>query len=451
MALSPLQIKMIRRLLRSGAESKIAHAVEKIHPTDLTILFSELSEEETQKLINSLVLVAKAGKTIKELPEFMIPDILEVIEDKKLSEILSRLEPDDALFLLEKLPEERSQAILSRLPESQGQKLNRMRLYPPDSAGSIMTSSFISVKVDMTVEEAIQSLRTQPETHGIFYIYVVDEHNRLMGVQSLRTLVMSAPGTKVRDIMTQEVQAVPMTANQETVAQTVSQYNLLALPVVNPNRELLGVITVDDVIDIVQEEATEDMYHLAGLSEADRATTTVAVKVKKRYPWIVLSYLTAGISASVVGLFEDSIQQFVSLAVFMPIVSAVGGNGAIQSLTVITRAIALGELSFVKLYKAVFKEGLAGLIVGIICGLIMGGTAALWKHNIYFGLIVLVATVCTLFIGGLAGAFIPLLFRRLKFDPAVGTSVLVTMVTDFIGFFIFLGMATMLMRQLLHH
>lgn len=439
---------MIRRLLLSGNEGKIAHALGKIHPADLSILFSEVSANESQKLIDALCSIEIAGKTIRELPEFIIPDILELIDDNKLTLIISRQEPDDALFLLEKVPESRWRIILEKLPGPQRKELDKLLLYPKNSAGSAMTSNIITLKADMTVEEAIESLRNKPETEGIFYIYVVDDGGCLVGVQSLRSLVMAAKDKKIRDIMIHDVHSVLATTPQEGAAQIVGQYNLLALPVVNENRELLGVITVDDVIDIVKEEATEDIYHLVGLSGVDRAVTPVKIKVKKRLPWMIINLATATLAATVVGFFQKSIEQFVALAVFMPIVAGVGGNGAHQSLTVIVRSIALGELAFVRVYKAIFREVANGLILGLICGSVMGIVSYFWKGNIYLGIVLFIAMTLNLVMGGLMGATIPIIFKMLKQDPALGTSVFVSMFTDVLGFFFFLGIATLMLNYL---
>lgn len=448
MALSSIQVKMLRRLLQTGTEEKIAHAIEKIHPSDLSFLFSELSDTETQHLVNSLFLVAKAGQTLRELPDFLLPDILEQIENKPLTSMIGRLEPDDAIFILQKVPESRWAPLLDSLPETQKNRLEKLLLYPKNSAGSIMTSNIITVQAEMTVEEAIEHLRKNPEIRGAFYIYVVDEDKRLVGVQSLRQLVLASPGTKIKDVMEKETQAVMATDDQEKVAQVVSQYNLLAIPVMSETRELLGVITVDDVIDIVKEEATEDIYHLAGLSEVDRALTPLSVKIKKRLPWMVVNLFTAITAAVVVGFFQESIQKVVALAVFLPIVAGMGGNGGMQSLTVITRSIALGELSFIKAHRVILKEVGNGLFVGAVCGLIMGLIGYFWKGNAVLGAILFLAMMINLVIGAAAGAVFPMIFKFLKRDPAIGTSVLVTMFTDVFGFLSFLGLATLLIEYL---
>lgn len=448
MALSSIQIKIIKRLLQTASDDKIAHTLEKIHPSDLSLLFSELNEVETKRLIDCLSLVAKAGQTLTELPEFLLADILDQIDDEKMAGILARIEPDDALFLLQKMPEDRWEKLMTRLPEMQRNRIDRLLLYPKNSAGSLMSSNFITVNADMTVEEAINSLRARPEIRGAFYIYVVDEANRLVGVQSLRQLVLAQPETKIREVMEREANAVLATDDQEHVAQVVAQYNLLAIPVVNEAHELLGVITVDDVIDIVKEEATEDIYHLAGLSEVDRALTPLGMKIRKRLPWMIMNLFTASIAASVIGFFQGSIQKFVALAVFLPIVAGVGGNGGTQSLTVITRSIALGELSFIKAHRAIWKEVLNGLVIGAVCGTVVGFMGYLWQGNFYLGLVLFLSMVINLFMGGLMGALFPIIFKALKLDPAIGTGILVTMFTDVFGFLSFLGLATLFLHYI---
>jgi len=449
MSLSPIQLKMIHKLLQSGTETKIAHLVEKIHPSDLTVLFSELSPQETQRLVNSLFLVSKAGLTLKELPEFMLPDILELTDDEKLVTIISRLEPDDALYIMEHIPESRWRAILDNLPVETRNLLDKLLSYPHNSAGSVMNSNFISVKADMTAGEAIAYIRNHPETHGVFYVYVTDEGNHLVGVQSLRQLLLAPESHKIADIMTKNVHAVPASMPEEEVAQEVSRYNLLAIPVVSDTHEMLGVITVDDIIDIVEEAATEDIYHLAGLSEEDRASTPLMVKVQKRTPWMILNLFTAILAASVVGFYQESIKEVVALAVFMPIVAGMGGNCAAQSLTVITRSIALGELSFVKTYSAIMKEMSNGLLIGVVTGLIAALLGYFWNGNPYLGLVLLVSMILNMAIGGLMGACVPIALKALKFDPAVGSTVIVTTFTDVCGFLAFLGIATMMMKYLI--
>lgn len=440
MAMKSTKIRLLKKLLQGGSQHQVINAIEKLHPSDVAQLFTDLSEMEMKRLVDVLSEIKKAGHVLGELPEHFLPHILEMLGQDRLAMILSRQDTDDAVYLLSRLPEEKWSEILQKLPLDRQANLEKLLIYPKESAGSVMSLSFFSVDVEDTVETAMKKLREHPEKESIFYLYVL-EGKRLVGVLPLRSLVMGAPLTSVKELMKTSVKTVLATDDQETAAKLVSQYNLLAIPVVNPSQELLGVVTVDDVIDIFQEEATEDIYHMAGLSGEDRAFTPVMTKVKKRLPWMLINLGTALLASFIIGFFETTIQKFALLAAFMTIVASMGGNGAIQSLVVITRSIALGELKFSKAYSAILKEIFNGLIVGVIAGLVAGGVAYFYVGNLYFGVILFVAMTINMVVAGLGGAIVPLFFKWIRLDPAVGSGVVVTTLTDVAGFFVFLGLA----------
>ena len=276
----------------------------------------------------------------------------------------------------------------------------------------------------------------------------MDDAHRLLGIVPLLKLVATPPATPVADLMIAEPISVSADADREEAAQLVTRYDLLALPVTDPDERMVGVITVDDVIDVINEEATEDIYHLAGLSEADRVFAAARVSISKRLPWMLLNLGTAFTAAYVVGLFESTLDQLVSLAIFLPVVAGVGGNGGIQTLTVITRSIALGEIEFSSGLRAVGKELWVGLVTGSVAGVLAGLLAFLWQGNPILGLVLLLAMVITMTAASLLGAAVPLLLKGLGLDPALGSGVLVTFCTDALGFFSFLGIATLLLQQL---
>ena len=312
-----------------------------------------------------------------------------------------------------------------------------------------MTTNFLALDRKMSAQEAIDSIRAQGDSkETVLYLYVVDEAQRLLGVVPIRRLVAAPPSTPVDELMTRESIHVSADADQEEAARLVARYDLLAIPVTDADDRMLGIITVDDVIDVITEEATEDIYHLAGLSEEDRVFSSARVSIRKRLPWMMLNLGTAFTAAAVVGLFEHTLDQMVSLAVFLPVVAGMGGNGGIQTLTVITRAIALGEIEFSSGLKAVGKEILVGLTIGLVAGLIAGVLAYLWQGNPWLGVVLLAAMAITLTIAGLLGAGVPLLLKALGQDPALGSGVLVTFFTDALGFFSFLGIATLLIQRL---
>jgi magnesium transporter len=442
------QIKQLKNLLQVGSDEQILSAVEKVNPSDIATLFSELNPDQIRKLVDYLFAIKKAGKTLKELPEFMLPDILELVDEAKLPTILDRLEPDDAAYLLSKLPEPRWQGVLEKTDSKKRIQVEKLLIYPKDSAGSVMNPHFFSVPVESTAEEALRTLQSYPDKEGIFYVYIIDR-KRLVGVLPLRNLVISMPQTEVRKIMKTDLIMIEATQDQEVVAQLVSQYNLLAIPVVNENRELLGVITVDDVIDIFEEEATEDIYNMVGLSEVDRAFTSVAIKTRKRLPWTLLNLATAFLAAGVVSFFEGAIGKLALLAVYMPIVAGLGGNSGTQSLVVITRSMALGELQLAKASQAILKEVLTGLSIGLAAGLVGGLASYFINGKPFLGVILFLAMVINLFVAGLMGALVPVTFKWFKLDPAVGSSVVLTTMTDCTGFFVFLGLSQIFIEKLL--
>lgn len=447
MAAKSIKIRLLKRLLEGGTDQQILNAIDKLHPTDITRLFPDLSELEMKRLVDCLFKQKKAGEVLSELPEYFLPRILELVELERFAAIISRQGTDDAVYLLSQLPEDKWTEVLGLLDPEKRAKLEQLMVYPEDSAGYVMSLEYFTVPLNATVEEVLKKLREFPGRESIFYIYVL-EGKRLVGVLPLRNLVLSDAKSMVQDIMKASTRTIVATENKEKAAQMVGRYNLLAIPVVNENQEMLGVITVDDVIDIFQDEATEDLYHMAGLSEEDRAFTPVSVKVKKRLPWMLINLGTAMVASLVIGHFEGTIRKSALLAAFMTIVASMGGNGGIQSLVVITRSIALGELAFSKAYGAITREVLNGLFMGLCCGLVAAGVAYIYKGNVYFGWILFLALTINMTISGLAGALIPLVLKGMKLDPAQGSGVIITMATDVVGFFVYLGLATVYLDKI---
>lgn len=440
MSLRPVQIKQLRNLLQIGSDEQIVHSLEKIHPADIALLFNDLNNVQIKRLVDCLHLLKKAGSTLKELPEFMLPDVLELIGDSSLIQIITKNSLDDTVFLLTKVPENRRRVLLLALDERLRFDLEKLLLYPKHSAGSVMNPVFFAVPAGFTVAQTIAHLQSFADREGIFYVYVLDDQ-RLVGVLSLKSLVIAKSDVVIKSLMKSPVYSVAATSDQEEVAQLVSKYNLLAVPVVNDRNELIGVISIDDAIDIYEEEAAADIYNMAGLSGEDRAFTPVWTKIKKRLPWILVNLTTAFVASMVVGFFEDTIKQMALLAAYMPIVAGLGGNGGTQSMVVITRSIALGEMDFSIAYKAILKEVANGTVLGIIAGACAGTFAYLVNFNPLLGFVLFLSMVTNMFLAGLMGSSVPLILKKLGLDPAVGSGIFVTATTDISGFFVFLGLA----------
>ena len=450
MAQPVVTTRILRRLLKTGAHLRAEKLLERIHPADLGPLLADLTPDEIRIVIDLLFKHHRAATMLRELPPELLPEIIEAISNQRMAEVLNRLEMDDMLELVDAIPEERRSIVMQHLPAARREELRHAELYPPRSAGRAMTTNFSALDEKMTAQEAIDSLRAaRSDTNdAILYLYVVDELQRLTGVVPIRRLVMAQSDTPVRDLVIREMLSTPPDADQEEVAQLVARYDLLAIPVTDVDGTMLGVITVDDVIDVITEEATQDIYNLAGLSEEDRVFTSARVSIRKRLPWMLLNLCTAFSAGAVIGLFENTIEQMVGLAIFLPVVAGVGGNGGIQTLTVITRAIALGEIEFSSGLRAVGKEMWVGFVVGVTAGLISGGIAYALHGNIYMGVVLLLAMMITMVTASLFGAAVPLGLKALRLDPALGSGILVTFAADALGFFSFLGIATILLSRL---
>jgi magnesium transporter len=300
----------------------------------------------------------------------------------------------------------------------------------------------------MTVGEAITEMQNARDVEMVFYLYVVDERRHLVGVVSLRRLLLVSPETPLKRIMTADLLSVRVDTDQEEVARLVASYNLLAIPVVDEENKLVGVITVDDVIDVIKDEATEDIYRLAGVAGDERPFTPASESLRKRLPWLGVNLVTAFMAASVVALFEGTISQITALAVFMPIVAGMGGNAATQTLTVIVRGIALGELSWSNSRKALMKEAVVGVGNGLVLGVVAAVVAWTTRGSPVLGLVLCAAMIINMFVAATAGTLVPLGLRAVNVDPALASSVFITTLTDVFGFFAFLGLATLFMSYL---
>ena len=441
----------VKRLMRMGATANLVNLLQKQHPADLAQLFSELTEKD--RLAAFTILAERNSKLAMEALSELGPEAgAALLADRPAEEIVrltQELPSDDAAALIDYLPEELSNAVLELLQKRPaGDAVGDLLEYKEQTAGRIMNPKVFALAEDMTAGEAITALQGSRDVEVVFYLYVIDVRRHLVGVVSLRRLLLVSPETPLKRIMTTDIISVRVDMDQEEVARQVASYNLLAIPVVDEENKLVGVITVDDVIDVIKDEATEDVYRLAGVTGDDRVFATATESLRKRVPWLEVNLLTAFIAASVVALFEGTISQATALAVFMPVVAGMGGNAATQTLTVIVRGIALGELTWANSRKALIKEAVVGLGNGLACGVVAALVVWLWKGDLWLGLILLGAMVINMFVAATAGTLIPLALRALKIDPALASSVFITTLTDVFGFASFLGLGTVFIKYL---
>lgn len=438
--------QLLTKLLRHGAYPQLRKIVDKTLAADIAPVIPLLLEEDRTRILSLLIEAGKAARALLSLDEHDLDDMLAALDDATLASVCSSSAPDDAADLLDVLDEERRARVLEILGVAQGAKLESLLEGEEETAGSLMNTELLALDEDLTVADAIEAIRQYPRKESFFYVYCIDSDQHLVGVLSLRSLILADAAVRLRDIMVQSVVRTQIDSSPEEVAQLVSKYDLLSIPVVDMQNRLVGVVTVDDVLDVIQEQAEEDLLHLAGVDISERVTTPARESWRTRFPWLAVNLVTAFVAASVVRLFEGTIQRWTALAAFMPIVAGMGGNAGTQTLTVFVRALALGEIDWRSGMRAVWKELLVGFANGAAIGALTAAIVGLWTRDWILGGILFSAMTVNLIIAGVAGGLVPLFLERLGFDPAVASSIFVTTCTDVGGFFSFLGLATLAVR-----
>lgn len=440
----------VRRLLRRNAYEHVANLLSKLHPADVASILTELADRERVPVFRLLMRqdCSRAAETLKELGPDRGVELLLKLSLEEAGQVLQEMESDDAALLLSSLPEETVQKLLQEMGVQESAEIQGLLLYPEETAGRIMTPHVFALQEEVTVSEAIHTIQTAQELEMVFYLYVVDSRQHLVGVVSLRQLLLVPPSTPLKKIMTTDVISVRTDTDQEEVARLVALYDLLAIPVVDHENKLVGMVTVDDVIDVIKEEATEDLFHMAGVETDDHIYTPAWSSVRKRFPWLVINLGTALLAATIVAYYEPTIARFSFLAVFLPVVAGMGGNSGTQTLTVIVRGMVLGEVSWENSRAALFKEVLVGILNGCGLGILAGLVAFLWKSNLLLGVVLGTAMILNMFVAALAGTLVPLFLKKLGIDPALASSIFLTTCTDVSGFLSFLGLAALLLQYL---
>lgn len=420
----------IADLLAALHPADSADVLEELHPDQQRAVFAELEHEDAAEVLAYLDTDDQAD-VVAELPTAVLADILD------------EMEPDDAADVLAELPAARASAALADMEDSS--EVKALLTYEEESAGSLMTRNLITLRAGASVGQALNLLRQiHPDAEVSYYLYVTDADNRLVGVLSLRQMVIADLDTPLARIMNPDVISVSVDADQEEAARILARYGLLALPTVDAQGRLVGAITADDVIDVIQEEATEDIYRLANLPGETSVDQSVLTASRQRLTWLLLNLPTALLASGVVSQFEGTVQQVAVLAVFMPIIAGMGGNAGIQTLTLIVRSIALGEINLRDSWRALGREALIGLVNGICFGVVIGLVGLFWKGLPILGLVAGVAMLANMVAAALAGTLVPLVLRRFGADPALASGVIVTTFTDVTGYGCFLGLATLL-------
>jgi magnesium transporter len=425
----------------------VSSEIKCLHPADVADQLQRLPVEEARLALMRLS-PADAAAVLAELDEELRPRVLEGLAAHELALIIPELNHNAAADVVAELPEERRPAVMEALPSEEKAQVSTLLVYPPDTAGGIMSDQFISVPMDQTVDECLRFLqgRAEESQDGVMYLYVTDEARRLVGIVSMRDLVFRGRQRLISDIMNREVKHVSVDDDQEKIAQLFEHYHYIALPVLDREGRLIGVVSSQQVMDVLREEATEDMQLMVGLSGEERALTPWQQSIRKRLPWLCINLATAFMAGAVVGLFEGTIAKWTALAVFLPIVAGQGGNAGVQTLTVIIREMALGEMTIGDGRKALVKEVILGVLNGLAIGVLVGVIGYIWKGHVVLGVVVATAMLLNMVAAALSGVLVPYTLKALRIDPALASSIMVTTVTDVAGFFFFLGLAAIAMR-----
>ena len=415
------------------------------HPADLADHLERLPAEEGTQAFRTLP-EEKAAAVLGEVEEGARPELIEGLTSDELARVVREMPHDRAADVLADIPADKRGEVLGQLPHDDRRQVSALMKYPADTAGGIMTDQFITVDADATVEATLRQLREHGEewrSDAISYLYVADKSGKLVGVVPLREMVFRRPDRHVSDVMRREVQHVWVDDDQEKIGHLFDRYHFLALPVLERDGRMVGIVSASQVIDVVQEEATEDMQLMVGLSGEERTLTPWQKSIGGRLKWLCINLVTAFLAAAVVGLFEETIGKWTALAVFLPIVAGQGGNAAIQTLTMVIREMALGELTARDGWRALRKELTLGILNGLAIGILVGVAGYIWKGDVRLGVIVAAAMLLNMVAAALSGVLVPFTLRALRIDPALASGILVTTVTDVAGFLFFLGLAAL--------
>ncbi len=428
---------------------RLLDALKGLHPADIADRIEPLDEERKRRVF-ALLDPETAADVLVELNDPSREEILEETGPTRLAEIAEEMESDEAADLIAELPEETAAQVLRMMGREEVAEITELMAYGPETAGGIMQRELLAVREDATVAQAVeafQKLAREEDVEDIHNVFVTDRDHRLVGVLPVRRLLLVDASTPIKRVMDPDAVRVRTDVDQEEVAVLFKKYNLLSMPVVDGANRLVGRITVDDIVDVIAEESGEDILLLGGVHDEDRVFCPPGQSVRRRLPWLAINLCTATLAAFVVSLFEGTLSRVVTLAVFMPIVAGLGGNAGTQTLTLITRGIALGELSFANAWRALMKECLVALANGTAIGLVMAISTYAWKGDWMLGVVLGLALVINMCVAGVVGTLVPVLLKRAGVDPAVASGIIVTAFTDCCGFFSFLGLATLALRH----
>ena len=434
-------LEQVRDALERGEVDAAILALQSLHPVDRAEAFLDLGDPDQRTLLDEFDTQTTAD-LLEEMSESEALGVASTFAPEELAEVLDEMTPEGAADILGDLPKEQAESTLAQMEEAG--EVQPLLKYADDTAGGLMSPDFLAVDSALSVQEVIEHLRREsPESESPYYLYVTGSRGELRGVLPLRNLITSAPETLVEQVMLTDVRSVPVDMPQDELAQLCKRYSLLLLPVIETDDTLVGVVKSRDLVEVMEEETEDDLFRLAGVAGAEYVVwSPLKSDVGRRLPWLLINLGTAFLAASVVSYFESTIQKLAILAVFQGIVAGQGGNAATQTITLMVRGLALQEVSLGDIWHILLREVLLGVINGVAVGVAVGVGAYFWVGNPYLGAVVAIAMIGTIVVAGVAGTVVPLVLKAVKLDPALASGVLVTTVTDCVGFGLFLYLAS---------
>jgi magnesium transporter len=439
-------VEAAQRLIKGDADARDEALVREAHPADLAQVLRQLEVHDRVTIFRVLG-DEQAGDVLSELDDETLLQLVQVLDDVEVSRILDRMPSEHAADVVEELPTEQAEKILDLMEQEKSEEVQEILEYPEDSAGRLMSPEFVAVHESATVEEAIQHIRKSITEERAFELYVVDDHQHMVGVVPLRRLLIADPRSVILAIRDDEVVSVTPDMDREEVARIVAKYDLVTIPVVDRQHRLVGTITVDDVLDIVGEEASEDIFRLAGSDAAELERRSPRQIALMRLPWVLATLLIEMVAGVVIHYFDRTLGKVILLASFMPVIQAISGNTGLQSVTMVVRGLATGQVQLERWWEPLRRQIQTSSIIGAVCALVVGGIGLLW-HSWVFALVVALSMFISVNLSGAAGTGIPMISKRLGFDPAMTAGPFETAFQDVLGVTIFLSLATALLHWL---
>ncbi|SIS47877.1 magnesium transporter [Salimicrobium flavidum] len=438
----------VEESLKEGKIDQFRAEFLELHPYDQAKIFEEL-DEPLRKEVYMYVSPEEIADVMEHVDDVDVEPYFSEMDPRFASDVFSEMSSDDAVDIMNRLDKDKVASFLTIMGKEDAQEIKDLLHYEEKTAGSIMTTEYVSLRASMKVKEAMEHLRVEaPDAETIYYTYVVDEEKKLAGVISLRDLIISEPEWTIEEAMSDRVVSVSVAKDQEEIAQMMRDYDFLALPVVDFQNHLLGIITVDDIMDVMDEEASDDYSKLAAISDVDGPNDNAFISAKKRLPWLIALLFLGSLTASLINQFEDQLNQVAILAIFIPLIAGMAGNTGTQALAVAVRGIATGEIRKQGKGRMLLREASTGLITGVVCGVIITLVVYVWQGNFFLGALVGISIMSALIVATIAGSFVPLLMDRMNIDPAVASGPFITTINDLISILIYFGMASAFMNFL---